>query len=274
MTEKPSIASAEHQPSKLRVAGSSPAAPTTTPSKSTSEIKHFGQPAFADPRLTSADGQGLDRIALAPQASTHQQVTGDSGASPLETTEITPKQDGPQMVRPPGTGTDLELARVREIASAFLRGLFASEKVPEHTIDGVANLYRLIRAEVDTLAMVREWHLKFGVPVCDVPAIPPADRVKLRLELIREELRELQEAFDAGDIVEVADALGDLKYVIDGCALECGVPLNAVSTEVHRSNMSKVWADGTVHYREDGKVLKPPTYSPADVAGVLGAARG
>jgi predicted HAD superfamily Cof-like phosphohydrolase len=87
--------------------------------------------------------------------------------------------------------------------------------------------------------------------------------------LIREEWEEFAEASRVCDVTGAADALADLLYVVYGAALEWGIPLDDVFVEVHRSNMSKVWPDGTVHYREDGKVLKPPTYSPADVAKVL-----
>lgn len=104
------------------------------------------------------------------------------------------------------------------------------------------------------------------------PGIPTKDRVELREKLIREEFEEFLIASAEGNLVEVADALADLKYVIDGTALEYGIPLDVVSTEVHRSNMSKLWPDGKPRYREDGKMLKPPTYSKADVAGILDAA--
>ena len=81
------------------------------------------------------------------------------------------------------------------------------------------------------------------------------------------------------DTVETADALADLVYVIYGMALETGIDLAAVLTEVQRSNMSKLGEDGRPIYREDGKVLKGPGYFPPDVARVLreqrdAAARG
>lgn len=137
--------------------------------------------------------------------------------------------------------------------------------------------------------MLREWHAKFNVPQYGVPHIPPQDRRELRVRLIAEEFGEFADAsgFDIGvyttggtwvisdetrepSIIEAADALADLLYVIYGAALEWGIPVDRVLAEVHRSNMSKIWQDGTVHYRADGMVLKPPTYSPADVKGVLG----
>lgn len=107
--------------------------------------------------------------------------------------------------------------------------------------------------------LVREWHLKFGVPAPVKPCMGDSNRKELRLNLIEEELQEFREA---DNIVDVADALADLLYVVYGSAIEFGLPINAIFREVHRSNMSKVWPDGTVHYRDDGKVIKPETYSP------------
>lgn len=127
------------------------------------------------------------------------------------------------------------------------------------------------RADSEGVRMLKEWHHKFSVPIKDSPQYPGEKRAMLRAELITEESQEFASACLEGNLVEMADALGDLLYVVIGAALECGIPADAVLAEVHRSNMTKVWADGTVHYREDGKVLKPPTYSRADVAGVLRA---
>jgi predicted HAD superfamily Cof-like phosphohydrolase len=119
--------------------------------------------------------------------------------------------------------------------------------------------------------LVGEFHEKFEVPISDTPVVPPEARRQLRVNLINEEAKEFEEASRNGDLIEAADALADLLYVIQGAALEWGIPLDAVFREVHRSNMTKVWADGTVHRREsDQKILKPPTYSPADIAAVLG----
>ncbi len=72
------------------------------------------------------------------------------------------------------------------------------------------------------------------------------------------------------NLVEAADAVGDILVVTYGAANRLGIDATEVFKEVHRSNMTKVWPDGTVHKREsDGKVIKPDTYSPADVAGTL-----
>jgi predicted HAD superfamily Cof-like phosphohydrolase len=87
--------------------------------------------------------------------------------------------------------------------------------------------------------------------------------------LILEELMELNDAIDAGDIVEVADALADILYVTAQQAVTLGFPVDALLREVQRSNMSKLGADGKPIYREDGKVLKGPNFSQPDIAKVL-----
>lgn len=116
---------------------------------------------------------------------------------------------------------------------------------------------------------VREFHTVFGQPVKPLPGFPADDRVTLRRDLIREEWRELLEALHERDIVAVADALGDLLYVIHGMALEFGIPLDEVVSEIHRSNLSKLDEDGKPIYREDGKVLKGPGYTKPDITGLL-----
>lgn len=119
------------------------------------------------------------------------------------------------------------------------------------------------------LAQVREFHETYGLPVQEIPEIVDR-RVGLRLSLIDEERSELQDALRDSDIVEVADALGDLVYVVYGMALEFGIPLDKVIDEIHRSNMSKLGEDGEPIYRDDGKVLKGPHFTQPDIANVLG----
>jgi predicted HAD superfamily Cof-like phosphohydrolase len=130
---------------------------------------------------------------------------------------------------------------------------------------------------------LQEWHEKFNVPFLQQPGIPSDERRRLRFELIKEEFEEVATAMGLdldtvhylplsnknADLVRIADGLADLLYVIYGCALEFGIPLDACFEEVHRSNMTKLWPDGTAHYREDGKVLKPDTYTKADLVKVL-----
>lgn len=122
----------------------------------------------------------------------------------------------------------------------------------------------------DTLSIVREWHEAFDVPVQDAPAIPEA-RVQMRLAILEEEVAELRAAVDAGDIVEVLDALCDIQYVLDGTFLEFGLHglKDQAMAEVHASNMSKLGADGRPVLRADGKVLKGPSFFPPDLARIL-----
>lgn len=140
---------------------------------------------------------------------------------------------------------------------------------------------------------VREFHQKFDLTVEESPIIPSEKDRILRVQLLLEEalefatasgvkvyVRDIQikhvddlhliiDQFTCPNIVEVADALADTDYVTQGAALTWGIPLEECSLEVHRSNMSKLWDDGLVHKRGDGKVIKPPTYSPADLEPVL-----
>jgi predicted HAD superfamily Cof-like phosphohydrolase len=120
--------------------------------------------------------------------------------------------------------------------------------------------------------MVRAFHQAFDLVIRDAPDADPVtdEEVDLRMALILEEVEELAQAMTDGDVVEVADALADIVYVIYGTALHYGIDLDAVVAEVHRSNMSKLGADGKPLKRLDGKVLKPDTYFPPNVAAILG----
>lgn len=127
-----------------------------------------------------------------------------------------------------------------------------------------ARIAELMPRSVTPFEMVREFHAKVGQADSATPDI--SQHRDLRVSLITEEFRELREALEANDIVEVADALADLLYVVVGSALQWGIPLERVVAEVHRSNMTK----GGDAKRADGKILKGPNYSPPDIAGVLG----
>lgn len=116
---------------------------------------------------------------------------------------------------------------------------------------------------------VKEFHYKFGHPIGSVPNIPSESRLALRTGLIEEEYDEVLEAIANKDIVNLAKELADLIYVVNGFAIEAGIDLDSVFSEVHRSNMSKLGQDGKPIYREDGKVLKGPAYFEPDVADVL-----
>lgn len=92
----------------------------------------------------------------------------------------------------------------------------------------------------------------------------------LYLDLIREEFAELLIAYMEKDIVEIADALADLKWVIEGLEVSLNLPQQEIWDEVARSNLSKISSSGKIIKREDGKVLKPDTYSPPDIKSILG----
>lgn len=147
------------------------------------------------------------------------------------------------------------------------------------------------------LEMVEEFHQAFGVPVYITPSLPTYNgaysetlenkfndisnylrsyfirdsRTLLRMKLIFEEYKELCEAMRDGDFVKILDGLCDLLYVTYGTAHEFGLGpvLKEAFREVHRSNMSKLGADGKPVYREDGKVLKGPNFTPPDLARII-----
>jgi len=145
---------------------------------------------------------------------------------------------------------------------------------------------------------VAEFHKTFNLPILEEPTIPSKERCELRLSLIEEELRELREAIEDNDLVEVADAFCDIQYVLSGAILEFGLAnkFDELFSEVQRSNMSKACksmeeaeatqkkyldekgvtsyvkqiGDDYLVYREsDSKVLKSVNYSPADIEGKL-----
>lgn len=150
---------------------------------------------------------------------------------------------------------------------------------------------------LDCLSQVAEFHRTFHHPVLNSPQIPSEKRCDLRVELLSEELKELQEAIEKKDIVEVADALCDIQYVLSGAVLEFGLgqKFRALFDEVQRSNMSKACATeeeaketvayykskGTEsYYKQDGdrflvyrygdnKTLKNIYYSPADLKSII-----
>lgn len=151
--------------------------------------------------------------------------------------------------------------------------------------------------KLNALSQVADFHRTFHHPVLENPQIPPKERAELRVSLIAEELKELEEAIEAKDIVEVADALCDIQYVLAGAVLEFGLGDKFVELfdEVQRSNMSKACATegeakATVdhyeakgfpcEYEQDGdkflvfrtadrKTLKSINYSPADLKSII-----
>jgi predicted HAD superfamily Cof-like phosphohydrolase len=121
------------------------------------------------------------------------------------------------------------------------------------------------------LEMVQEFHEAYNCPVHTQPTIPDFSRVELRAKLMNEELRELCYAMLEKDMVGIVDGLCDLLYVVYGTAHEYGLGplLNEAITEVHRSNMSKLGEDGKPIYREDGKVLKGPHFTPPNLITII-----
>lgn len=120
-----------------------------------------------------------------------------------------------------------------------------------------------------TLDKVQEFHETYGLPVCDAQNLECEKTKALRINLLAEELDELKEALAQDDILETLDALIDLQYVLDGAFLSFGLQgvKDAAFEEVHRSNMSKLGADGKPIVRpEDGKILKGPDYFKPDLA--------
>lgn len=119
---------------------------------------------------------------------------------------------------------------------------------------------------------VRRFHDAFGINNATEPTGTIGDRdALLRYKLIREENEEYLEAALKGDLVEVADALGDILYILCGTLLKHGLEnkIDEVFREIQRSNMSKLGADGKPIYREDGKVMKGPNYFKPDIASIL-----
>lgn len=99
-----------------------------------------------------------------------------------------------------------------------------------------------IKFRNDSLYLVHQFHKVFNHPIAEAPEIIPADRMSYRIDFLREELEELEEAHAKGDIRGIADAICDIQYVLDGLVLESGLTgkLIPLLMEVHRSNMSKV----------------------------------
>ena len=118
--------------------------------------------------------------------------------------------------------------------------------------------------------LVEDFMEAMGQEVNVVPTFPEEEIQRLRLDLIEEELDELHYAIDNKDMVEIADALGDLLYVVYGAGHAFGIDLDECFKEIHASNMSKLGPDGKPIKREDGKVLKPDTFFPPDLKSILG----
>lgn len=122
------------------------------------------------------------------------------------------------------------------------------------------------------LNAVELFHNSFGLGVSkEIKADLGAAKNRLRFDLMDEENKEYLEAANNNDVVEVADALGDMLYILCGTILEHGMQykIEEVFEEIQRSNMSKLGEDGKPIYREDGKVLKGPNYFEPKISEIL-----
>ena len=117
----------------------------------------------------------------------------------------------------------------------------------------------------DAQKMVQEFHNQFDIHIAATPSAPDESTQILRNRLIQEEFEEFQEAMESKDLSAMAKELADLLYVVYGTAVSLGIDMEPVFKEVHRSNMSKVGG----YKREDGKWVKPPTYSPASLDAII-----
>jgi len=119
---------------------------------------------------------------------------------------------------------------------------------------------------------VKKFHKTFGLGYRKEPiAKLSEEKLQLRFDLMDEENREYLEAAKNDDLVEVADALGDMLYILCGTIIEHGMQykIEEVFNEIQRSNMSKLGADGKPIYREDGKVMKGPNYFKPNITEIL-----
>tara|TARA_E500000331_G_C16709238_1_gene477389 strand:- start:150 stop:521 length:372 start_codon:yes stop_codon:yes gene_type:complete len=112
---------------------------------------------------------------------------------------------------------------------------------------------------------VKKFMQTFGQQVKNKAEFPSEKIVNLRIDLIKEELSEFQEAIEKKDIKEVADALTDILYVTYGAGHAFGINLDKCFEEVQNSNMSKLGTDGKPIYNEKGKVMKGPNYFKPDL---------
>jgi len=118
---------------------------------------------------------------------------------------------------------------------------------------------------VSNFESVGDFMEAFGQEVLQVPTLPDFNLAQLRLDLINEEVQELQDGFSKGSMLEIADALTDILYVVYGAGHAFGIDLDECFFEVHRSNMTKLGPNGRPLYRDDGKILKGANYSEPDL---------
>jgi len=124
----------------------------------------------------------------------------------------------------------------------------------------------------EKIEAVKKFHEAFDLGIAQKPhAHLDPEVIKLRYKLMREENKEYLKSAKEGDIVEIADALGDMLYVLCGTIIEHGLQdkINGVFEEIQKSNMSKLGSNGQPIHRKDGKVMKGPDYFEPNIAKVL-----
>ncbi|MDT0644441.1 nucleoside triphosphate pyrophosphohydrolase family protein [Zunongwangia sp. F363] len=122
------------------------------------------------------------------------------------------------------------------------------------------------------ISAVKEFHEAFGLGINEAPvASLGKNKNLLRYKLMEEENKEYLEAAESNDLIEVADALGDMLYILCGTILEHGMQhkIEEVFDAIQASNMSKLGEDGKPVYREDGKVLKGPNFMKPDIRSIF-----
>ena len=125
---------------------------------------------------------------------------------------------------------------------------------------------------LDQINKVKTFHTAFGIENRETPTADLSEKeIMLRYNLMKEENEEYFDACKDGDLVEIADALGDMMCILFGTMLSHGMQykMEAVFAEIQRSNMSKLDANGDPIYREDGKVLKSDLYFKPDIAAII-----
>jgi predicted HAD superfamily Cof-like phosphohydrolase len=119
--------------------------------------------------------------------------------------------------------------------------------------------------QITNFEKVGDFMEAFGQEVLYIPTMPDFNLSALRLDLIEEEVQELRDGLANKSMLEIADALTDILYVVYGAGHAFGLDLDDCFHEVHSSNMTKLGADGRPLYREDGKVMKGPNYREPDL---------
>lgn len=114
---------------------------------------------------------------------------------------------------------------------------------------------------------VRGFQSACGQELNSKPTLPSKEAMKLRIDLFKEEVKELEDAFKANDLVEVLDAFADIDYILRGGVNECGMQdvFDEAFYLVHENNMTKVGEDGKVSKDKNGKVIKPKGFTPVSL---------